>query len=114
MMFPHTITIYHHSVENSEDKYNKTVLDGFYFNSAKGTAKDGKGAGNDNTATIISNVENARKYGTEWIIQPKDMVLLGEGKDITSFRELQNAFTVTGVAENVCGSEVDNIVITCK
>lgn len=114
MMFPHTITIYHHSIKNGEDKYDKTILEGFYFNAEKGISKDGKGVGNDNSATIISNAENARKYGIEWIIQPKDMVLLGEGKDITSFRELQNAFTVTGVAENVCGSEVDNIVITGK
>lgn len=114
MMFPHTITIYHHSIENGEDKYDKTVLGGFYFNSAKGVSKDGKGISNDNATTIISNVENAHKYGTEWMIQPNDMVLLGVGNDITSFRELQNAFTVIGVAENVCGSDVDNIVITCK
>lgn len=48
------------------------------------------------------------------MIQPNDMILFGEGEDITSFREIRNAVTVTGIAVNVCNSDVDNIVITGK
>lgn len=114
MMFPHTITIYHHSTENGEDRYSKTVLKGFYWNAGKSLTGADKGAESEKATTIISNPENAHKYGTEWIIHLDDMVLLGEGKDITSFREIENAVTVIGIAVNVCGSDVDNIVITGK
>ena len=114
MMFPHTITIYHHSIENGEDKYERTILEGFYWNGSKSLTAADKGADSEKTTTIISNPENAHKYGAEWMIQPNDMIFFGEGKDIASFREIRNAVTVTGIAVNVCNSDVDNIVITGK
>lgn len=114
MMFPHTVTIYHHSTENGEDKYIKTVLEGFYWNDKISLAAGNKGAESEKATTIISSPENAAKYGTDWTVQVNDMVRLGKGDDIKSFKELNGAVTVTGIAVNVCGSDVDNVVITGK
>lgn len=113
-MFPHTITIYHHSIENGEDKYIKYILSGFYWNDEKSLSAADKGIKSTKEATIISNPENARKYGTEWNILPGDRVLLGIGENITSFKDLKEAVTVIGVAANVCNSDVDNVVIRGK
>lgn len=113
-MFPHTVTIYHHSTENGRDKYSFIVKEGFYWNDKISLAVGNKGAETEKATTIISSPENAAKYGTEWTVQVNDMVMLGKGGEIKSFKELNGAVTVTGIAVNVCGCEVDNVVITGK
>ena len=111
-MFPHTITVYHHDIIDGTDSYKKTVLSGFYYSDGKSIAGTVKGVDSKSKAIIISNAENARNFGVSWTVAIKDRIVIGEGKDISSFKELDNAITVTDVVVNVCGSEVDNIVIS--
>ena len=43
-------------------------------------------------------------------------MIKGEGGDISAFKDLnlQEVYTVTGIADNRAGSKVDNIQITVK
>lgn len=111
-MFPHTITVYHLDKADGRDRYIKTVLDGWYWNSEKALQKDNKGILSTKPTTIVSDVKNARNFGTEYEICDNDRIILGTGDDIASFKELKNAVTVKDIAVNICNSEVDNIVIT--
>lgn len=111
-MFPHTITIYRHSTENGTDVYTKQVLDGFYAVVNKSLTTDQKGVEHNKPSVIISSPEKAQKYGTEWTVQGKDKIIIGEGADITSFMDIPEAITVTGIEVNVIGSAVDNVTIT--
>ena len=111
-MFPHTITIYRHSIVNNQDVYTKQTLSGFYIMPSKSFTSGDKSLEKTTPTTIVSNPENALKYGTEWDIQAGDRIVKGVGGDITALKQLINAIEVTSVQENVCGSAVDNIVIT--
>lgn len=111
-MFPHTITIYHHDIINGADRYSKTVLSGFYVMQGKTVSDTQKGVDSKSQTTIISNAENAHFYGGKWTVSINDKVVLGVGKDIKSFRELKDCIAVSDIEINVCGSDVDNIVIT--
>lgn len=111
-MFPHTITIYRHSIENNQDVYSKQVIKGFYAVVNKTLSADQKGVESTKPSVIISNPENARKYGVEWTVQGKDRIIIGVGGDITSFNDIPEAIKVTGIEANVIGSDVDNVTIT--
>lgn len=111
-MFPHAITIYRHDIINGADCYSKNILSGFYVMQGKTVSDTQKGVDSKGQTTIISNVENARSCGDKWTVSINDRIVLGVGKDIKSFRELKDCITVSGIEINVCGSDVDNIVIT--
>ena len=126
-MFPHTITIYRHSVVNGADNYSMTILNGCYWYSKASIAGSGKGTERTNSCTIVTSPELAAKYGLTWDVQPGDRVVKGHDglvgasiagvstvgvKTIGSLRELPtNAMTIKAVEENVCGSSVDNITL---
>lgn len=129
MMFPHTITIYRHSIVNGADVYNATVLNGCYWmhNASRGGA--GKGAERTDSYTIILSPEQTAKYGTAWNVNPGDRVVKGirggavadkcvcdavivGQAPITSWKQLTgDVMVVKAVEENICGSSVDNITL---
>ena len=111
-MFPDKITIYHHDIVNNEDVYQKTTVNGFYWNESTALDDANKGIKSKKQVTIISSPENAHTYGSEWTVCIDDVIVKGKGGAITSLKEVENGVTVKGVAVNVCNSDVDNIVIT--
>ena len=112
-MFPHTITIYHHSVVNGADVYSKTEVEGCYWNHTASQATAGKGTEKTDSYTVITSPEQTANYGKRWMAYPGDRVIKGSGSDITSWRDLQgDVMTVKTVEENICGSCVDNITLT--
>ncbi len=130
-MFPHTITIYHHSVVNGADVYDMTVLSGCYWMRTASRAGAGKGAEKTDSYTVVFSPEQTAKYGTVWKVYPGDRVVRGVksgatvGKcasgavlvghtSIKSWKELTgDVMVVKAVEENICGSSVDNITLIC-
>ena len=110
-MFPHTITIYRHKEVNDADVYEKQILKSFYTVQNKTLSQDSKGFSNSKPTSIISSPEMAQKYGTEWTVELKDRIVIGNGADITSFDDIPNAIVVQSIEVNVIGSDVDNITI---
>lgn len=128
-MFPHTITIFHHSIVNGADVYNMTVLSGCYWMHTASRAGAGKGSEKTDSYTIILSPEQTAKYGTVWNVYPGDRVVVGiKGRatvgecvcgavivgqaPITSWKQLTgDVMVVKEVEENICGSSVDNITL---
>ena len=113
-MFPHTITIYRHKVENGADVITRQIVKGVYWYGGTGITSSGKGTTEDNLATIIASPEATAQYKSGWDIEPKDRILKGEHPEINGLREIPAALTVLKVEENICGSTVDNITITAR
>ena len=110
-MFPHTITIYRHSISAGRDVITKQVISGFYWYGSQGIAQSGKGAAESDTVTIIASPETTADHGRTWDIKQGDRVVKGEGPDVTTLKDILGAVTVLRVDENICGSTVDNITI---
>ena len=113
-MFPHTITIYRHKVENGADIITRQIVKGVYWYGGAGITPSGKGTTEDNLATIIASPETTGQYKSGWDIEPKDRILKGEHPVINGLKEIPAALTVLKVDENICGSTVDNITITAR
>lgn len=112
-MFPHTITIYRYKEVKGADVITRQVVDGFYWYGSKASNVSGKGATEDDTATIVSSPERANDYGTAWTVEPRDRVVKGTGAEVTSLKDI-DGITVLRVEENLCGCPVDNITIAGK
>ena len=111
-MFPHTITIYHHFVENGTDVYNKTELPGCYWNHKASQATSGKGTERADGYTVVVSPEQTARYGVYWDVYVGDRVVKGPAPDINSWKELKgDVMTVKAIEENICGSSVDNITL---
>jgi hypothetical protein len=111
-MFPHTITIYHHFVDDGTDVYDKKVLTGCYWNHKASRTGSGKGTEKADSYTVVVSPEQTAKYGVTWDVYTGDRVVKGSGPDITSWKELPgDVMTVKVVEENICGSSVDNITL---
>ena len=128
-MFPHTITIYHHSVVNGADVYTQTALRGCYWmrNASRGGA--GKGTEKTDSYTVILSPEQTAKYGSVWKVFPGDRVIKGfdngaiagecvvgvavvGNTPITAWKQLTgDVMVVKAIEENICGSGVDNITL---
>lgn len=113
-MFPHTITIYRHRVENGADIITRQIVNGVYWYGGAGITASGKGTTEENSATIITSPEATCQYKGGWDIEPKDRIIKGEGPEITALRDIPASLTVLKVEENICGSTVDNITITAR
>ena len=113
-MFPHTITIYRHRVENGADIITRQIVKGVYWYGGEGITPSGKGTVEDNPATIITSPETTAQYKSSWDIGPKDRISKGEHPEINGLKEIPAALMVLKVDENICGSTVDNITITAK
>lgn len=111
-MFPHTLTIYHHSVEAGTDVYRRAVVPGWYWMHTASAAGAGHGTQKTDTYTAVSSPLTASTYGKTWTVSPGDKAIKGEGTEITSWKDLQgDVMTVKAVEENICGSSVDNITL---
>ena len=111
-MFPHTITIFHHSVVNGTDVYKRTELAGCYWNRKASTAGSGKGTEKTDSYTVVVNPELTALYGVEWNVYTGDRAVKGSFPDITSWKDLKgDVMTIKTVEENICGSSVDNITL---
>ena len=113
-MFPHTITIYRHSVNNGADIITRQIVKDVYWYGGTGITQSGKGLTEENPVTIIASPETTGQYMSGWTIQPKDRILKGEHPEINSFKEIPAALTVLQVEDNICGSTVDNITIMAR
>lgn len=111
-MFPHTITIYHHTVVNGVDTYSKTILKDVYYHVRQNTEQSGKGVVTVKETEITASPEVSRQIGKAWNVFTEDRIVLGEGTDIQSWKGLNGAITVTGIDVNVIGCAVDNVIIT--
>ena len=112
MMFPHTITIYHHSVVGGTDVYDRTVLPGCYWVHKASQVGTGKGTEKTDSYTVVVSPEQTALYGQTWNVYAGDRAVKGSASDITSWRELTgDVMTVKVVEENICGSRVDNITL---
>ena len=54
-MFPHTITIYHHFVENGADVYSKKEIPGWYWMHTAANTGSGKGAEKTDTYKVVAS-----------------------------------------------------------
>ena len=111
-MFPHTITIYHHSVVDGTDVYNRTELKGCYWNHKASKAGSGKGTEKTDSYMVVVNPELTSLYGVTWSVFTGDRAVKGSAPDITSWKDLKgDVMTIKVVEENICGSSVDNITL---
>lgn len=110
-MFPHTITIYRHSVADGKDIYLRQIVRGVYCYGSEGIAGSGKGTAEASSMTVITSQTIASVYGTEWDVRKGDRFVKGEGAEISSLKDISDSFTVLKVEDNRCGSSVDNITI---
>ena len=80
----------------------------------RGVSAAGKGAASADRITILTSPATAALYGSAWTVRQRARVIKGIGGEITSWKDLDESevITVTGIAENVCGSSIDNIEIT--
>jgi hypothetical protein len=111
-MFPHTISIFHHSVVGGADVYSRTELSGCYWNHKATQAAAGKGTEKTDSYMVVVNPELTALYGVTWNVYTGDRVVKGSAPDITSWKDLKgDVMTVKAVEENICGSGVDNITL---
>lgn len=110
-MFPHTITIYHHSVEDGVDVYSRKEIPGWYWMHTASNAASGKGTERTDSYKAVASPLTASQYGVTWDVYVGDRVVKGSAPDITSWKDLKDAMVVKAVEENICGSSVDNITL---
>lgn len=111
-MFPQTITVYRHKVKNGADFYEKQTVSGFYCYGKSGLSIQGRGVQNADAVEMISSPEAARTFASQWTCGKGDRVLIGEGNDISSFKDIPNAYTVLSVQTNIIGSPCDSVTIS--
>ena len=111
-MFPHTITIYHHFIENGVDVYDKKEVPGWYWMHTASSTGAGKGTERSDTYKIVACQATTSNYGVTWDVYVGDRVVKGSAPDITSWKDLEgDVMVVKAVEENICGSGVDNITL---
>ena len=111
-MFPHTITIFHHSVVDGTDVYTRTEIPGWYWSRKAGQTGSGKGTERTDSYTVIASPETTALYGNTWSVQTGDRAVKGSAPEITSWKDLKgDVMTVKAIEENICGSGVDNITL---
>lgn len=110
-MFPHTITIYRHFVENGADVYDKKEVPGWYWTKIASNTGAGKGTEKTDTYKAVASQLTTSNYGVTWDVYVGDRVVKGSGPDITSWKDLKEFMVVKAIEENICGSSVDNITL---
>lgn len=106
-MFPHTITIYHYE----DEVYTSHVINGVYLYGSDGISLSGKGIASNHLKTVIIP-KMALEDGLK--IETNDKLVMGEGKDIETIRDLKDFITITKVSRNICNSDLDNIELGCE
>ena len=88
------------------------TIQGVYWQENTGITPNGNGTETNKSVTVITSPETTKAFNKSWNIQPKDRIIKGEGKEIKSFKELSNSYTVLNIALNTANTDIDNIVIT--
>ena len=110
-MFPHTITIYHHFIENGVDVYYRTVVSGWYWMHTASNTGSGKGTEKTDSYKLVASQLTTANYKETWDVYVGDRVVKGSGPYITSWKDLKDFMVVKAIEENICGSSVDNITL---
>lgn len=110
-MFPHTITIYHHFIEDGVDVYSKKEMPGWYWMHTASNTGSGKGAERTDSYKLVASPLTTSQYGITWDVYIGDRVVKGSAPDISSWKDLKDYMVVKAVEENICGSSVDNITL---
>ena len=111
-MFPHTITIYHHFIENGADVYDKKEVPGWYWMQTKSNTGVGKGTERSDTYKVVASRLTTSHYRDTWDVYVGDRIVKGSAPDITSWKDLKgDVMVVKAIEENICGSGVDNITL---
>ena len=111
-MFPHTITIYHHFVEDGVDVYVKKEVPGWYWMHTAANTGAGKGTEKSDTYKIVAYQATTCLYKDTWDVYVGDRVVKGSAPDIASWKYLKgDVMVVKATEENICGSGVDNITL---
>ena len=113
-MFPHTITIFRHIQTLDSDTYTRYILKGVYWYGTDRMSKSGNGTVKEKNINIIISKDLVDTYKIEWDVKLHDKIVLGEVDDISSVNDLKvydDVINVTSINPNICGSELDNIVI---
>ena len=110
-MFPHTITIFHHSVVNGADVYSRTEIPGWYWVHTAANTGAGKGTERSDTYKVVASQLTTANYGVTWDVNVGDRVVKGSAPDITSWKDLKEFMVVKAIEENICGSGVDNVTL---
>lgn len=140
-MFPHTITIFHHSVVNGTDVYSRTEVPGCYLTKTASRAGSGKGTEKTDSYMVVASPEATTLYGNTWRVFTGDRIVKSDAlfgsipsfagvavagstvcgetaygaslyQDIRSWKDLpDNVMIVKAIEENICGSSVDNITL---
>lgn len=105
-MFPHKITAYKY--ENNQ--YTRRVFNGVYWVESIAETSENKGESNSPAVTIIMPY----KAFTADAINPGDLVVYGNQKEIKSRKELGKYYKVVTVKINACESTIDNVTIEAK
>lgn len=113
-MFPHTITIYRHTVRNHADAYDRQTVRGVYWFGGNAVTVSGKGLEASHPVTVITSPETAAEFPNVWDCRPGDRIIRGSGGAISSWKDLPAAVTVRQVDDNRCGGAADNITIGCE
>ena len=112
MMFPHTITIYHHFIENGVGVYVKKEVPGWYLMRKASSTVAGKGTERADAYKLIASPLATSLCGVTWDVYLGDRVVIGSAPDITSWKDLKgDVMVVKDIEENICGSGVDNITL---
>ena len=111
-MFPHTITIYHHFVENGVDVYIKKEVPGWYWMHTASNTGAGKGTEKTDSYKAVASQLTTSLYGDTWDVYVGDRVIKGSGSNIASWKDLKgDVMVVKAIEENICGGSVDNITL---
>lgn len=111
-MFPHTITIFHHSVVNGADVYSRTEVPGWYWMHEAAQNGSGKGTERSDSYKVVASQATTAQYGDSWSAKVGDRAVKGSAPDITSWKDLKgDVMTIKAIEENICGSSVDNITL---
>ena len=111
-MFPHTITIYHHSIVDGVDIYTRTEVPGWYWMHTAANTGAGKGTERSDTYKIVACQATTSLYRNTWDVYVGDRVAKGSSPDIASWKDLKgDVMVVKAIEENICGSGVDNITL---
>ena len=112
MMFPHTITIFHHFVEDGADVYVKKEVPGWYWMHTASSTGAGKGTERSDTYKLVASPLTTSLCGVTWDVYLGDRIVKGSAPDITSWKDLKgDVMVVKDIEENICGSGVDNITL---
>ena len=110
MMFPHAITVYHYNERTGT--YARQYIQGVYWQGGGEATAANNGEENKKVTTVILSPQKTALCAAGALsVCLDDVVIRGSGPDIQSVRDLTDYAKVVSIAENVCGSTVDNIVL---